>query len=599
MRRLLVFTLVVLSISLIFALQVDLSIIHTSDLHGNIFPVDYATGMYSDVGLAKISTFLNQVRSANPNVIAIDTGDLIQGTPLAYYYAKINRSGENPMITTLNHMNFAASVVGNHEFNYGPAILEDAIATAHFPILSANIVFEDTGDPAFEPYTIVEIPVDGHSIRVGIIGLTTSFIPNWEEPANIAGLDFVDPVNAAGRYVSLLRGIVDVLILAYHGGFERDLITGLPTEELVRENVGFELLSDIDGIDVLLTGHQHRTIAEVINGVGISQPSNWGRMVGKIDISLEKVAEGWKILETKVVQVSMADYAADEEILEMTGEFENSVQQWLDRPVGFAIGDFYIDDPFLARLADNTLMEFINRIQMEATGARISSVALFTNDIKGWKTGPVTIRNINAVYIYPNTLKVLKVTGSDIKAALEKSAEYFTFEKGEVKVTRSWIEPKPRHYNYDMWEGIDYVIAVDRPIGDRVLSLRYMGQPVIMDAEYEIVLNNYRASGGGGYTMFQGKPVVREVMLEMAEIIADYVMERVAFSATLDRNWSVGTGSVHIVGWNETIRTIAQMYEMEPSEIMKYNPDLKGLVRIPPGTRVIIYRPFLSEIPVI
>jgi len=149
-----------------------------------------------------------------------------------------------------------------------------------------------------------------------------------------------------------------------------------------------------------------------------------------------------------------------------------------------------------------------------------------------------------------------------------------------------------------MWEGIEYIVAADRPVGERVLSIRFMGKPLEMDGEYEVVLNNYRAGGGGGYTMFQGKPVVREVMLEVSEIIANYVLERVAVSATLDHNWSVGTGFIHTVGWNETLRTISEMYGIDASDIMKYNPDLKRVERIPAGTKIIIYKPALEEVPV-
>lgn len=599
MRKLFLTVLVVISLAvLVLATQVNLSIMHTSDIHGNIFPVDYATGKSSAVGLAKVSTLLNEMRKSNPYTLAIDTGDLIQGTPLAYYYAKVDSSGENPMIAALNHMGFIASVIGNHEFNYGPSILERAIDEADFPVLSANIVFESSGEAAFTPYIIVEVPVEGDTVRVGVLGLTTSFIPNWEEPKNIAGLSFLDPVSTALEYVPQLREKVDVLVVAYHGGFERDLKTGAPTEELLGENVGYQILKEVKGIDVLLTGHQHRTIAEVIDGTVISQPSNWGKVAGKIDLVLEKNNGKWEIVGRSIVQVSMADYEADSTLMAMFQSFEDRVQKWLDQPVGIAIGDFYIDDPLVARLADNTLIEFVNRVQSSVTGAPISSVALFTNDIKGWKTGPITIRDINAVYIYPNTLKVIKVTGADIKAALEKSAEYFTYEDGEIVVTNSWINPKPLHYNYDMWEGIEYIVAADRPVGERVLSIRFMGKPLEMDGEYEVVLNNYRAGGGGGYTMFQGKPVVREVMLEVSEIIANYVLERVAVSATLDHNWSVGTGFIHTVGWNETLRTISEMYGIDASDIMKYNPDLKRVERIPAGTKIIIYKPALEEVPV-
>ncbi|RKX49979.1 MAG: bifunctional metallophosphatase/5'-nucleotidase [Thermotogae bacterium] len=596
MKKFLFVFLVLAIASMLFAAQFQLTILHTSDLHGNIFPINYATNQPYYVGLGKVSTILKNTLAENPATIILDTGDLIQGTPLEYYHAKIDNTPADPMVLVMNHMGYKATVIGNHEFNYGMNVLEKAISEADFPFLSANIVKKGTDEPFFKPYILFNVVSGDDIITVAYLGLTTKYIPNWEEPKHIEMLDFLDPVEVAKKYVPMLNDVADVVIVGYHGGLERDPETGEPTEELTGENQGYQLLKEVPGIDVLLTGHQHRTIATIVDEVVISQPSNWGKVVNRIDLTLELKDGKWVISDKNISSISSKTVDADPEVLALVQDYEDKVQEWLDQPVGLATGDFYIDDPMIARLADNPLIEFINRVQMDASGAPISSAALFNNDIKGWKAGPVTLRDINAVYIYPNTLKVIRVTGADIKAALERSAEYFSVVDGEVTVTKSWVDPKPRHYNYDMWEGIDYKIAVNKPVGERIIELKFNGKPIDPDAEYEIVLNNYRAGGGGGYTMFQGKPVVREVMLEVSEIIADYIMEHETISPTVDGNWAVGVGDIYQIKWNDTLRKIAEDYGITVKELIQMNPFLKNVDRIDAGTQLMIFKPFVPEL---
>jgi len=594
-RKLLASFFIISSLVLSFASDFHLTILHTSDIHGSVFPVDYVTGNSSDVGLAKISSFVTQMRCSNPNTLVIDTGDLIQGTPFSYFFAKIDNSGINPVIKAMNLIDLTSSTIGNCEFSYGPRNLENAMVSAEFPFLSANIVFDDSAEHVFQPYSIITLEEEGENVRIAILGLTTNLIPRWEDPEHIAGLAFLNPVNVAEELVSELRDEVDVLIVAYHGGFERDLTTGEPTEELTDENVGFELVKTIEGIDVLLTGHQHRTIAEIIDGVVVSQPSSLGRFVGKVDLKLERIEDGWQIVEKSVEQVSMASYDPDDYVVGALKDFETRVQKWLERPVGFSIGDFFIEDPLEAKMKDNPLAQFINRVQMEATGATISCAAICTDEITGWKTGPITIRDLISIYPMSSTLKVIQVSGSDIKAALERSAEYFTCTDNKISISESWLTPKLTSRDYDMWEGIEYIIAVDRPVGERVLSIRYQGKPVDMDEKYEVVMSSYRAGGGGGYSMFERRPVVRDVMLEVSEVIIDHVLGRFVVSASVDNNWSVGTGFIHTIGWNETLRSISEMYRIDTSEIMKYNPDLIRVDRIPAGSELIIYRPAVQK----
>ena len=328
----------------------------------------------------------------------------------------------------------------------------------------------------------------------------------------------------------------DVVVVSYHGGFERDLETGEPTEPLTGENQGFAICHEVEGIDVLLTGHQHRSLTGNVNGVEIVQPSNNGQMLGKVTLTLNDNNE---IITKTSELLRMDEVEADQEILSLTSEVEAQTQKWLDQPIGKIEGDMLITDSFSVRTREHPAIEFINKVQMHAAGVDISSTSLFNNLSPGFRNN-VTMRDILSNYMFPNTLKVLCLRGQDIKDALEKSATYFVLnETGELEVNHAFIHPKPQHYNYDMWEGIEYVLDIRNPIGQRVTTLTYKGEPLHMDGEYHVVMNNYRAGGGGNYTMFKDKPIVNDIPVDMTEMITNYILDRQIVTATVNHNWKV------------------------------------------------------------
>ncbi|WP_150272388.1 bifunctional metallophosphatase/5'-nucleotidase [Paenibacillus tepidiphilus] len=523
--------------------QCEVVLLETSDLHGFILPRSYATRSEAGHGLARIAAVVKAMRRMHSHTLLIDNGDCLQGTPLTYYHAKVNSELPNPVIACLNELHYDAAVPGNHEFNYGLPYLQSAMEASSFPWLSANIVDASTGQPAFgKPYLVREME---NGVRIGILGLTTSYIPVWEQPQHIAGLRFEDPVEAAQKWIPVMKAEeqADVIVVSYHGGFERDLDTGQPTEPLTGENVGYALCQEVEGIDVLLTGHQHRAIAErSINGVCVVQPANEGRFLGKVTLQMEKSLEGWKVISRRSELVSAEEAGPDPVFEELISKIEELTQEWLDQPSGYVDGNMTVHSHFAARLQEHPLMEFINRVQMDASGADISCAALFDNVSPGFGER-ITMREIVSNYIYPNTLKVLRVTGSDIKAALEKSAEYFEVNaEGEIAVNPSYLAPKPQHYNYDMWEGIDYTLDISQPMGQRVTRLERNGQPLRAEAEYDVVMNNYRASGGGNFAMFGGKPVVKDIPTDMVELLADYIRERGRLTVSVNNNWRVVNG---------------------------------------------------------
>ncbi|WNS44012.1 bifunctional UDP-sugar hydrolase/5'-nucleotidase [Paenibacillus sp. MMS20-IR301] len=522
--------------------SVVMTLLQTSDIHGHLYPTDYRAAGDQPLGLAKLATLIAKERSLDPELLLLDNGDLLQGTPLMYHYAKLSsRQGRHPAGLALKLLGYDAAVLGNHEFNYGPELLNQAITDSDCPWLAANIVNEDSQLPAFgPPYRVFTHP---EGIRIAVLGLTTHYIPNWESPAHIAGLEFKDALESAQSWIARIREQEqpDALVVCYHGGFERDPLTGEPTEPLTGENQGYAMCRELSGIDVLLTGHQHRLLSGEVNGVAIAQPGSAGQAMAKVQLEFVPQPGGsWKLHRKSTHLLMASDAAADEDFLSQFTEEERATQAWLDQPIGSSEGDLSIPDPFTARLADHPFTEFVNRVQLAVTGAEISCAAIFTNEARGFGE-QITMRDVVSNYIYPNTLKVLRLSGRQIREALEQNARYFAREEsgGGLRVSPDYLAPKPQHYNYDMWEGMDYTLDISQPVGQRVVRLERGGLPLTADSSFEVVMNSYRAGGGGNFDMLKGATVVREIPTDMTELLADYIREHGVIRSVCNHNWQV------------------------------------------------------------
>lgn len=520
-------------------LRKKLVILETSDVHGCLFPINYGNNASADVGMGKLATLIHNERAKYKDLLLIENGDLIQGTPLMYHHARFEENEPNPIIMLANELKYDAGVFGNHEFNYGLSFLKKAVKEAVYPMLTANLLNEETMEPFFgQPYMTKEF----EDLKVGILGLTTPYIPNWEKEENIKGIHFEDALESAHKWVRHLKENeqVDVVIVAYHGGLERDPETGEQTEVLTGENQGYAIAANVPGIDVLLTGHQHRLIPSAeINGVHVVQPGNNGMSLGKVELDLVQSDGKWTIEKRSSDLIPAEGVKPDMRLLQKVEDYEKRTQTWLDQPIGRIEGDMAVADAMEVRMKDNALIEFFNDVQMKAAGVDISNTALFDNQSPGLPEH-VTMRDVVANYIYPNTLKVIRITGKDMREALERSAAYFkTYEGGAVEVNPAFSTPKPQHYNYDMWEGIDYLLDIRKPYGERVVKLEYKGEPVGMDKTYDVVMNNYRSGGGGDYFMYKGKPVLKDIQIDVSELIANEILEKKVIKATVNHNWKV------------------------------------------------------------
>ena len=498
----------------------QVSIISTSDVHGYFRADDFRRPLQNDgLGLTRAATVIETLREqAAPEdvIITIENGDFIQGSPLTNYIEKVDQSAVSLYDDLAETIGYDVRILGNHEFNYGRDYLERVLGQNDL-LLNANVLDETSGEPFIgRPYTIIE----RGGVKVGVIGLITKYVPNWEQPANIHGLTFADPVEVATRYVDELRPQVDVLVLAYHGGFAEDLETGEPLERLTGENQGYQLLQ-IPGVDAVVTGHQHRTLAAVINHVATTQPGYRADQVGLMTLTLNDERQ---ITSRDAQLIATAVFPENDAVKAVVEPVHVATNHWLDTAVGHVGHNMQVTNHFEARLHSHPFNALVNQVQMNATQTTIANTALFNNEVKGL-ADEVTLRDIMTNYIYPNTLVVEKLTGQDIKDALEVNARYFVLDdNGQPTVNPAFLEPKVEHYNYDVWSGIDYTFDLRRREGERVIEVLVDGEPIELAGEYEVALNNYRAGGAGNFASFSLDKVVREVQRDTADLIGDYIM---------------------------------------------------------------------------
>lgn len=516
--------------------RVQIVILSTTDLHGNIYPIDYYTNKEDARGLAKLATVIKQARKDNPNLLLLDSGDTIQGTPLEYIHNKRNNTPPDPMMLTMSALKYDAMAVGNHEYNFGLKVLEKARREASFPWLSSNTYKVGTNETAYDPYVVKEV----NGVRVGILGLTTPGIPNWENLQNYSGLEFRETVSEAKKWVPILREKerVDLVVISMHMGIEEDLRTGeLNPSNVPNENAAVRIAREVPGIDVILMGHTHREVPSLyINGVLLAQANYWGKHLARVDVYMERGEAGdgrWRVAAKSGRTIPMDERVKpDEEILSLAKPYDAETQAWLGRVIGESPAELTAQN---ARFQDSAILDLIQRVQLDAGKADVSMTALFNSQARIPK-GPVTVRDIAGLYIYENTLVTIEVTGKQLKDALEHSAKYFlAFVPG--KQASELVDDKIPSYNFDIAEGVTYDLDITKPVGDRIQNLKFKGRALQPTQKLRLVTNNYRVNGGGGYSMYKGAPVEYKSSEEIRELIIDWVERNKMIPAEPTNNW--------------------------------------------------------------
>jgi 2',3'-cyclic-nucleotide 2'-phosphodiesterase/3'-nucleotidase len=532
------------------AREIKISLLATTDLHGNLLPYDYYTAQPADRGLAKIATLIRLARAENPNNLLIDCGDAIQGTPLESLYQHYIETGHlplklaftgppldhDPMMLAMNTIGYDAMVVGNHEFNFGLKNLSQARSQARFPWISANIRVERRATQrAFAGYFVKMIA----GVKLAVIGVTTPLVPEWESPEHYSGYHFDPGVEAVRAALAELRDRVrpDIVVVAAHSGLDRDPQTGAIHPDDARENFAYQIAADIKGIDAVVFGHTHQQLAEYkVGDVLLMQPKNWGISLGRMDFVVEPARGGtFKVVSksSRLVPVT-PDTRADPKILEMARPYHELAENYLKTPVAEAPVDL---DATLARVQDTALLDAIQQVELFYSKADVSFASSFNPRVVVPK-GAVTVRQIAALYIYDNQLYALEGNGKMVREALENAARYFLGCPGDCS-HGPLINSQFFGFNYDMAAGVEYEIDLRRPAGDRIRNLRRNGKPLSDDEPLRLAVNNYRAAGGAGYSMFRGAKIVWRSTEEIRDMVVRYYIEKKQLPVKPDDNWRI------------------------------------------------------------
>lgn len=504
-----------------------LQICFTSDIHGYLYPETYADKSRTPLGLlAGMRRY-----EKDGNTLILDGGDMLQGSALAMYCQKFQKD-PSALAEAMNRAGYDFVTIGNHDFNYGYEYLTAYLRKLRAQVLCANVKLMREGDrDLIRPYEIVTLE---NGLRVAVIGIVTDYVNVWEQPENLREIRVTDPFEALKEALSEIGDRADLKVCIYHGGYEADLATGRILST-TGEDVGYRICRELP-LDILLTGHQHIPFpGKWINGTYTAQTPDKLRSF----LSLEaEVSEGERrrqagseepsglAIRAALIspEVSEEGVLTDREMEAWLQPLEDRVQEWLDQPLGRLDRSLPPDTKIRMAVQGSPIADFVNQIQLDCSKAQIACCGL-ANELGGFDR-EVTTRSVIASYPYPNTLLVLRIDGATLRKALERTAEYFQPDpeaEGGIRVADSFLKPKVEHYNYDYFAGIHYVIDAKKPQGERIVSLEYEGRPIGDTDTFTLCINNYRASGAGGYEMYRGLPVLQEINREMTEIIIDYL----------------------------------------------------------------------------
>lgn len=513
--------------------KATVTILETSDIHGVVSPWDYATDSAQDTGLLKAYTVIKSEREKDPSLLLVDCGDTLQDNMIQEF----RFDDPNPMISAMNYVGYDVWEIGNHEFNFEFESLQNAINQFKGTTIAANIYKKD-GTRFLTPYIIKEV----NGVRVAIYGLEAPNIPAWEgaNPEHYDYMSFTSPLEETEKVLKELEGKADLIIcLAHYGEGGEYESEGM---DAVAEKYG-------DKIDAILLGHAHSTINKTLNGVIMLEPGSKASGVGKLTFTLEKNLNGtWSVTDKKgeVIPVSKQNLPVDKDFEAFVEPLDTKSKELSGSVVGIVGEDFlpslYWKDIYgipTAVVEDTAMIDLINNIQLEETGADVAFTALFDQK-SNLEKGDFKKRDGVKIYKYDNTLFAVKMTGKELKDLMEVRAGGFFNQSQPGDVTMSF-DPNFRLYNYDMYQGVDYQIDISKPYGERIVNLTFHGEPLKDNEELVVAMNNYRYGTlkQNGQISSDPEAVVYDSGIALRDLISDYVSREGTIYPECDHNWSL------------------------------------------------------------
>lgn len=574
------------------AQTLKLRILETTDVHMNLLDHDYYQDKLNpEYGLVRTYTLVKTARTEAKNTLLFDNGDLLQGGPMGDYVARgkpLQPGQVHPAFKVMNAMGYDAANVGNHEFNYGLPFLRQSLTGAAFPYVNSNIHLDDgsgkAGANAFTPYVILDRSFTDETgakqaLRIGVIGLVPPQVMRWDRLALMGKVVPQDMVESAQRFVPEVRARgADVVVLIAHTGFERGETVFFAENAIAK-------LAELPGVDAILFGHSHGEFPGAffnqhpkvdlqrgtINGVPATMPGFWGSHLGVIDLVLEKSGSSWKVSDSRAQLRPIWDRAARKPLVEADAALARLVQAehestlaYMSQPVADTRTPV---QTYFTRVADDPSVQLVSQAQLayarralagtsHAALPLLSAAAPFkTGGRAGSYTdipaGPIVRRNVAALYVYPNTVAAVVVTGAQVREWLEMAAIAFRRIDPAGPAVQDLLDNAIPSYNFDTLDGVTYRIDVTQPAryersgklvapnARRIVDLRYEGKPIDETARLVVVTNNYRASGGGNFPGLDGSNIVLNAPDENREALMQYLSTAKTVDPTADGNWRV------------------------------------------------------------
>ncbi|MBU3108465.1 bifunctional metallophosphatase/5'-nucleotidase [Clostridium gasigenes] len=523
--------------------NVKVTILGSSDLHGRFVPWEYASDKENMTGsLTQISSLISEVRKENPNTILIDAGDAIQDNMVETF----NKGPVQPMVLGMNYLNYDAWIMGNHEFNFGLDVLKNVTSQFNGAVLGGNIYNTD-GSRFMDATTIIE----KNGVKIGLIGITTPMIAQFENPDHIKGIEFRDTVKETKKAIADLTGKVDAIIGVMHMGLENE--NNIP-------NTGIsDIAKECPELTAIIGGHMHALVKETtINGVLITEPGKYGQALSKIDLNFTKKDGKYQLDSKKTDAININNLPSDTNLEKLLEPYHTNLRENVNSPIGELKGINMVDENEIAgtptiHIEDTPLVDFFHEVSLYYSNADVIGLGI-DNDAPKLDIGPIKKKDIAFNYRYTSgEITVYEVKGSDLKKYMEWSAGYYnTLNPGDITVS---FNPKRRASKYstnDMFGGINYKIDLTQKEGNRIKDVKFKDGREIKDTDViKLGMNSYRmeqllAKGGifeglSFNKLWDSKVAIGEEAGTIRNMSIDYIMnvKKGLIESKKENNWTI------------------------------------------------------------